>query len=199
MLRELPWPVWLAIGLTLLIAGGAWSLAQMSRRRDVWRRFARRKGLGYSEPTPGRPVLSGAIDGHPVKLALADSGSDQGGVVVTVFSLGVPGLPAALQVHQGGLTGAAEKLIEGTIATGDAEFDRIAVVHAADPEDARTFLTPARRAAIRELFARNVNDRAGLEDGDLFIESRQIGARIEGLEAQLAALLRTARALEGAS
>lgn len=197
MLRELPTSIWVLVIAALLVAAFLWSKWQASRRQGVWRRFARRYRLEYSEPQPGQPRVTGRIDQRAVRLALADSGSDREGTYATVLTLAMNAPFPKLEVHQGGLLSVAERAIDGDVVeTGDAQFDQQAVVHAASAQEARQFLTPVRRQALAHLLTLNPNYRTGLERGQLYIESRHARTELPDLIDQLNALRNTADALE---
>ncbi len=197
MLRDLPNWV-LLIGVVAFVAiVGAWAYWQRLKRRTVWQRFARRYRLPYREMAPGKPLVAGRLGPWPLKLAMAESGSDQGGAYVTIMSLGLQKSAPDIEVHQGGLIGSAEKLLEGDIvATDDAEFDRLAVVRGSDATAIRNYLTADRRAALSGLLSHSGNYQAGLEGGNLFIESRHLVTRLRDLEVQLKLLKHTAERLE---
>jgi hypothetical protein len=162
------------------------------RRRDVWRRFARRHGLRVTG-AEAIPALNGMVDGREFSLRGVSGGSDaeELGIVEIEMSLGVRGpFPADLEIEDAtGVIGEAQRVLaERTLITGDEDFDRASVVRCADPERARTWLNERRRRAFLDLEGRHSSDEVGLAQGRLYLRDRELVSRLEDLESRLALL-----------
>jgi hypothetical protein len=177
---------------------GWWLLVR--RRRNVWRRFARRHGLRAVKGATS-PRLEGVITGRPFALTMTSGGSDSEelGIVDVEMSLGLHGtLPAGLEIEDAtGLIGEAQRVLEEHgFATGDEDFDRSVVVRGADAPGIVAYLTPDRRRAFRELVERHSTGEVGLAAGCIYLRDRELLSRIEDLESRLAVLVHLAPALD---
>jgi hypothetical protein len=184
----------------LVVAGAAGWWILVVRRRDVWRRFARRHRLKVIE-TGVLPRLEGTVHGRPFVLAAASGGSDaeEFGIVDVELSLGLFGpLPERLEMEDAtGVIGEAQRVLEGhTISTGDAEFDHSVVVRGADAGAVQAYLDPGRRQAFRDLVERHASGEVGLAAGRIYLRDRELVSSLEELESRLSLLRQAAPAFD---
>ena len=168
------------------------------QRHRAWRAFARRYDLVYRRAPNGRPAVTGEIDGHHCRLAVSNESPDTGLAGVEVIELRLEGrfqAPDGLVIQRGTII---DPLIldDERITTGDNAFDSVVRVTGDDPGLIRSFLTPARREAIRPLFEETDWDSAELRGSELRIRQRRAISRVEVIEDGLHALLDTSRRLE---
>lgn len=194
------WP-WLVLALCAVAAISAYLLR---RRRDVWKRFARRHGLRVVEaPSFGAPRLEGTVEGRRIALYAEEGGSDTGdmGFEVVTFRMKLVGaVPAGLEVAPGGVRGEIEKLAGAAdVELGDEKFDSAVRVDADDPERLAAYLTRRRRRAVLELLALPHIEEAGVAEGAVYVTQREMISDLENLERRFRELLSLARRLDGAS
>lgn len=191
----------LLIAVAALIAGAVvvavWA---KSRRRAVWRRFARRHGLRFVE-NRGRLVVAGMLGNRLVTLTVPEEGSDgeELGVEEVRIDVSLEGpLPRGLQLAEGGLiVGEAERAFgEQVIETGDPEFDRRVVVKGADAEAIRDYLAEERRRALLELLDGEAGWTVLMDERRVALEKRSLVGRLEELEDRLERLLAVAPLLD---
>ncbi|MEM7433805.1 MAG: hypothetical protein AAF436_01545 [Myxococcota bacterium] len=138
------------------------------KRRAALESFAHRYGLSIDPQGWRWPVLSGEIDGRDFAIgydrARHASGrvdSKQRALALFFVRLDLKGaLPDGLRVMKRGLLG---KAMTSDVETGDRDFDSGALVRCTNPEAAKAYLTPERRAALLRLLPRDIS----LEDGRL--------------------------------
>lgn len=168
------------------------------QRHRAWRAFANRYDLFFQRESNGRPLVTGEIDGRRCRLAISTESSGTGiaGVEVIELSLtGRFGSPDGLVIQPGT---SIDPLIldDEPITTGDDAFDDIVRILGDDPHLIRSFLTPARREALRPLFEETDWDSAELRGAELVIRQRRAISRVEVIDDGLHTLLETSRRLE---
>ena len=171
----------------LVVVGAVLSgLRKAARAKAAWQAFADEYGLTVAHGV--KPALSGTVRGRALQgeswstagrssNGIGPTREHQGdGAVFQRLSLELRGAPAGVQAFAGRDRDALGKL--GTILlaaaqqmvgaeppppadTGDPAFDEAVVLHQIDDDDARAWLTPTRRAALREL----VEDGGRIADG----------------------------------
>jgi hypothetical protein len=190
-----------AVVLACVGVGAAVTLGVGRRRRNVWKRFARRHRLRYVEEA-SLPHVIGTLDGRPFELTVSGGGSDNElGMQQFTMSLGLT-RPAEVSLEAWKartLTSGVERTANPqAVDTGDEEFDRAVVVTAESPVDCAAWLTPVRRQALSPLVASAGDAVVCVEDSWLSLKDRDFIPHIDALEGWAAALRDAARALDSA-
>ncbi|MBD3672053.1 MAG: hypothetical protein HUJ26_00890 [Planctomycetaceae bacterium] len=153
------------------------------QREQAWERWATDQGLSYLGPPQG-PKIVGSVDQHPLEISTDQQGSDtEGGVAVVRVTLGLNQVPEEMEVV--GIPGFVGDLIqgrEGTIETGDREFDHDVLLKGPHPQELLAYWTPERRRAILDLVDHSEYDHVSLINSDLVVEFRSIIPGAEDLD-----------------
>lgn len=195
-------PLIIAISILIFIVVFA-SLYFHSRRSAIWRRFARRHRLNFSE-TEGKPRVEGEVGNHRMRLFVSDFSSDTGmmGVEVTEMAVSLDGLPRQIVIEPtAGLlfNSLATNLEDRTLLTGDDRFDSTFRMFGDDPAEVKSYLTPTRRDVLLRLADSNPGCDVEVSGDAVRIRSRNSGVRFRKLDAQLIALVEAAGTLNGVS
>ncbi|MEX0717420.1 MAG: hypothetical protein WD066_12575 [Planctomycetaceae bacterium] len=186
--------------LALVAVAVAVAVLAKSRRREVWRLFARRHGLRFIE-NRGRLVVAGMVRDRLVTLTVPQEGSDgeELGVEEVRLDVSLDGpLPRGFELAEGGLiVGEAERAFgEQVVETGDAEFDRRVVVKGGDAEAIRAYLAEDRRRALLDLLDGEAGWTVLMDEHGVALEKRSLVGRLDELEDRLEQLLAAAPRLD---
>lgn len=135
------------------------------RQRDQWAAAAQQLGLRHYRGTVRiAPLITGTIDGFDLHITCTDDRSDAP-KPVTVYNIDYRPIGGPIRIaRETTLTkvGVMSRMIEvADLQIGDREFDKLALIEAADIETAKAFLTPNRRRVISEFFG-NASLREGV-------------------------------------
>jgi hypothetical protein len=191
----------LAFVITLMVLIAFISVGLIRSRKRAWQQFARSHGLVYESGATAIGV-HGMVDGRPFRLFTSEESSDVGpmGVQEVRMQIGLRGdLPTDTRISRvAGLVGAVDRMASSEVmSTGDEEFDSVALVESANPDQAQAYLTPQRRELIRKLVSDSRADDAGIDGSDLFIQDREMLTNLERVEQRLELMLRLAPGLDG--
>lgn len=186
--------------IAALAGAGWWALAV--RRRDLWRRFARRHRLERVDSAVGR-FFSGYDDGRAIEIGSAPEGSDDltGAIEHTTIRTPLRGpLPAGLVIQRAdGVVGTVQRsLATDPIPTDDRQFDAQFVARADDEQALRAYLTPRRRAALQGLLVESGRD-VNVREGRLVIRDRELALSMDRLDQRWRTALAVALALDAES
>lgn len=172
-------------------------------RKQVWKRFARRNGLVF-ESDGARAAVHGTIGRRHMRLHTSQDTSDAGlmGVQEVRMSIGLgPATPPLLFVSRAeGVVGSVRKASDAErVTTGDDTFDAKTLVEGKPAEAVRAYLTPHRRRVLEEFLAATDADDAGIAEGALFVEDREMLSDEPRLQERLDLMLEVATQLDHVS
>lgn len=200
MIPHRPLLVALAV-LALVVAAAVIALLANSRRRAVWRRFARRHGLRFLENS-GPPAVAGIIRNRLVTLTVPASGSDgeELGVQEVRLEVSLQGtLPRGFEIVEGGpVIGEARRAFgEQVVELEDPEFSRRLIAKGHNHTEVRDYLSADRRRTLLRLLE---DAQAGwsllMDERRIAFEKRSLAGGEQELEQRLGRLLEAAPALD---
>jgi hypothetical protein len=146
------------VAAVLFIAFSA-AKARTEALNRSWRAVAERLGLSLRPATWSKtPRLDGDVEDYPLSVDVHKRGAGNHQQVFTRFKLGVPGLPAGIELkREGFLSGVSRAFGMHDIEVGDRTFDDKVLVKGHDKAAVLGFLTPARRVQISTF----LDDHAG--------------------------------------
>lgn len=190
----------LAAVVTLIAVVAVASIILIRGRKRVWEQFARRHGLAYerADTTTG---VHGTVSGRPFCLSTPQDSSDVGplGIQSVRMQIGLRGdLPTDTRISRAeGWVATVDRLAQAeAVTTGDEEFEALVLVESAEPEQVRAYLTPQRRALIRELVVDSGASDAGIDGAELFIQDREMLTDLKRIEQRLELMLKLAPGLD---
>jgi hypothetical protein len=176
-------------------------LAWQSHKRTVetWRQAAAELGLGASVGKGlSRPVLSGTIGGHPVKIDTYTQRSGNNNTTYTRYRVGYPPLGIGLNLKREGALSAITKFFGAQdVTVGDALFDEAFKVKTSSPERLRGLLTPSVRSGLLRLLASYGN--TVITDDHILITKARFESKGDVLTSTAQRMVATARLLASPS
>ncbi len=177
------------IFLLFAVAGLLIGVSQRNRTNDGWAEAGRRLGMRF-EPAgmASRPRLSGRF-GDVAVTVTTDSTGGKDSQRFTRYEVDHPPVgPAVRLTRQGAMSGFFGSLLgRPDVLVGEPLFDNNVVVEAHDAEQARAFLSPARRAAVQELFA--VFDDAEIDRARIRVSNRGVSTDPTAITATISRLV----------
>jgi hypothetical protein len=186
------------VAVGAIIWAVTWALQR--RRRDVWHRLARSRGLTFVDSTDG-PRVSGHLEGRAVEVSVDDFSSDRdlGGVEVVRIAVDLHGVPQAMSAEGvPGLIGDLAVLAEERIDFEPEAFRRNVLVQG-DESQARAYWTPSRQDTFVNLVETLPCDQVEIREGRAIAELREIVSDRRRLEQILDGLMGAAAALDASS
>lgn len=190
----------LAVVISLIVVIALLSVILIRGRKRVWEQFARRHGLVYerADTTTG---VHGTVNGRSFRLSTPQDSSDVGplGIQSVRMQIGLRGdFPSETRISRAqGWVATVDRLAQAeAVATGDEKFDALVLVESAEPEKIRAYLTPQRRALIRELVVDSGASDAGIDGAELFIQDREMLTDSKRIEQRLELMLKLASGLD---
>ena len=190
------WPT-IAVAILILFFLVVLTLVRTRQREKAWKKWGTSRGFSFKKTEQG-PLIVGTIDRHSLEIRTAPHGSDtEGGVAVVHISLGLNNIPHDLElVGVPGFVGDLVRWKEGTIPTGDENFDRDVMLKEMSDQNVCDYWTPERRQAILELVNHSEYDQITLKNSELAIEYRSMTPGGEELDEVLSHLQSVALILE---
>ena len=183
--------------LIVLIGYFAWKSHQ--RTVEAWRQAAAELGLIASIGKGlTRPVLSGTIGGHPVKIDTYTQRSGNNNTTYTRYRVEYPSLGIGLNLKREGAFSVITKLFGAQdVAVGDNLFDDAFTVKTSNPERLRALLTPSVRSGLLRLLASYGS--AVITDDHLLITKARFESKGDVLKSTTQRMVATARLLASPS
>lgn len=192
-----PGLAFLAVVVIAVFAFGA-ARARRAATNGSWAVVAQQLGLSFKPAAwNASPRLAGELEGYPLSVDFHKRGAGQSRTTWTRFKLGVPPLPAGLELRREGfLSGIARAFGAGDIEVGDDTFDRKILVKGHDAAAIRDFLTPARRHCILRFL--DTHSRAVIDSQAISWSTRGRISESSRLLSTVREMLRLARSLAAA-
>lgn len=189
----------IAVVMAVIVATALLSWLLHRRRRNVWRRFARARGLTFAEHTQG-PSVSGQIGGREIDVSTTPTSSDQGAGAVAVIRMSVSlhGVPSDMIVESTpGVIGDLTRLAEDQIHFEQDSFNRDVLVYGGNERSIRDYWNLDRQQAFLQFVHDCKCDRTVIQDATIALELRDILSNRSQLEELLNRLLCVAPQLDG--
>lgn len=195
-------------GILALVALAAfYAFKTRGATRQVWRRFAQRRGLQYQDlsgivknqglQTPKdvqlppvlayiisiflMPHVTGENSGFPFELSTMQKGSGKNSKLYSFMKLELKDLPTGIHVYREKRVHKVIKIFGyQDIQTGDQEFDEKFMVRGENPEQVLSYLTLGRRTALKK-YGMEIPDLE-LRQGALYLERRGLWKKLDELE-----------------
>lgn len=172
-------------------------LAWKSHQRTVaaWRRAAADLGLTAAVGSGlSRPVLTGNVAGHPVRIDTYTQRSGSNNTTYTRYRVGFPPLGIGLQLKREGAFSTITRFFGAQdVSVGNGLFDDAFTVKTSDPERLRNLLTPSVRSGLLRLLASHSG--AVVTDSHIQIERSRFESNPDVLKSTTQRMVATARLL----
>lgn len=169
------------------------SQGQRKRTTESWGAVGKALGLRFSPPTMTRkPSLKGAIGQIAVRVRAETRGSGDDRSTYTVYEVRHHSVGPDVELIKQSSLSFFRRFVGGSdIQIGDPFFDEQVIVDAPDPAAVQAFLTPARRAAVLNLFASWPRGR--FTNASVRVETRGVERNQQRLHGTITRLVETAQ------